>query len=130
MYELIMDRQRSRDEASGFNIAGVIEDHFRTEQVFLSPYHPNLRVAMALATQLFEQLGAERQDIDRLLCRTRVTPFPKGELPIHPASPSIFGLDFIAPDRRYRFMNEGLFTFREYALRYMRYEWNAALEEA
>ena len=27
-------------------------------------------------------------------------------------------------------MNEGRFTFREYALRYMRYEWNDSLEKS
>ena len=58
-----------------------------------------------------------------------VTPFPKGELPLHPSVVKHFGMDFVTPNRRYRFMNEGLFTFRDYASRYMRYEWNEALEE-
>ncbi len=129
LYELIIDRQRARDEAAGYQIADVIEQHFRTEQIFLSPYHPNVRVAVSLATQFFQQMGASRQDIERMRTCTRVTPFPKGELPIHPGVARHFGMDFVSPDRRYRFMNEGLFTFREYALRYMRYEWNEALEE-
>lgn len=129
LYELIMDRQRSRDEAAGYRIADVIEQHFRIEQIFLSPYHPNLRVAVALATQFFQQMGADPQDIVRMQACTRVTPFPNGELPIHPSVAAHFGMDFVTPDRRYRFMNEGFFTFREYALRYMRYEWNDALEE-
>jgi tetratricopeptide (TPR) repeat protein len=129
MYELIMDRQRSRDEASGYRIADLIEQHFRTEQIFLSPYHPNTRLAVALATQFFQQMGAQPADIERMQNRTRRTPFPKEELPLHPSVCKHFGLDFITPDRRYRFMNEGSFTFREYALRYMRYEWNEVLEE-
>ncbi len=129
LFELVLDRQRSRDESTGYNIGDVIESHFRTEQIFLSPYHPNTRVSIALATRFFEQLGAEQADIERMRTRTNITPFPKGELPIHPAVASHFGLTYIAPGQRYRFMNEGLFTFREYALRYMRYEWNDALEE-
>jgi tetratricopeptide (TPR) repeat protein len=129
MYELIMGRQRSRDEASGYRIADLIERHFRTEQIFLSPYHPNTRIAVALATQFFEQMGAQRADIERMQNRTRRTPFPKEELPLHPSVCKHFGLDFVTLDRRYRFMHEGLFTIREYALRYMRYEWNEALEE-
>jgi hypothetical protein len=129
LFELVMDRQRSRDEATGYDIAGVIEGHFRTEQIFLSPYHPNTRVSIALATRFFEQLGADRADIERMRAQTNITPFPKGELPVHPAVARHFGLTYVTPDRRYRFMNEGLFTFREYALRYMRYEWNDALEE-
>jgi tetratricopeptide (TPR) repeat protein len=129
LYELVMDRQRSRDKASGYQIADIIERHFRTEQIFLSPYHPNVRVAVALAARFFEQLGAEPDEIERMRQCTRITPFPKGELPLHPAVCRHFGLTFVGPDRRYRFMNEGLFTFREYAMRYMRYEWNDALEE-
>lgn len=129
LFELVMDRQRARDEAAGFNIADVIERHFRTEQIFLSPYHPNTRVAVALATQLFEKLEVDRADIERMQHCVRITPFPKGELPFHPGVCRHFGMDFVTPDRRYRFMNEGLFTFRDYALRYMRYEWNEQLEE-
>jgi tetratricopeptide (TPR) repeat protein len=129
LFEIVMDRQRSRDEAAGYRIADIMEQHFRTEQIFLSPYHPNVRIATALASQFFEQLGARRDEIERMQDCTRVTPFPKGELPFHPSVCRHFGLDFVASDRRYRFLNEGLFTFREYALRYMRYEWNDALEE-
>ena len=129
LFEIVMDRQRSRDEAAGYRIAEIIEQHFRTEQIFLSPYHPNVRIATALADQLFAQLGAGPDEIDRMRDCTRITPFPKGELPFHPSVCRHFGLDFVAPGRRYRFLNEGLFTFHEYALRYMRYEWNDALAE-
>lgn len=129
LFEIVMDRQRTRDETAGYRIADLMEQHFRTEQIFLSPYHPNVRIATALASQFFAQMGAEDDEIERMRDCTRTTPFPKGELPFHPSVCRHFGLDFVTPDRRYRFMNEGLFTFREYALRYMRYEWNDALEE-
>jgi tetratricopeptide (TPR) repeat protein len=129
LFEIVMDRQRSRDEAADYQIAGVMEQYFRTEQIFLSPYHPNVRIATTLASQFFARLGAQQQEIDRMRDCTRITPFPKTELPFHPGVCRHFGLDFVAPDRLYRFMNEGLFTFREYALRYMRYEWNDVLEE-
>jgi tetratricopeptide (TPR) repeat protein len=129
LFEIVMDRQRSRDEAAGYQIADIMERHFRAEQIFLSPYHPNVRIATALARQFFNRLGAQQDEIDRMIDCTRITPFPKSELPFHPSVCRHFGLDWVAPDRRYRFQNEGLFTFREYALRYMRYEWNDALEE-
>ena len=107
LFEIVMDRQRSRDETAGYQIADIMEQHFRTEQIFLSPYHPNVRIATALASQFFEQLGAERDEIDRMRDCTRITPFPKSELPFHPSVCRHFGLDFVTPDRRYRFMNEG-----------------------
>jgi tetratricopeptide (TPR) repeat protein len=129
LFEIVMDRQRARDENAGYRIADIMEQHFRTEQIFLSPYHPNVRIATALASQFFAQLGAERDEIERMRDCTRITPFPKSELPFHPSVCRHFGLEFVTPDRRYRFMNEGLYSFREYALRYMRYEWNDAIEE-
>jgi tetratricopeptide (TPR) repeat protein len=129
LFEIVMDRQRSRDAAAGYQIADLMQQHFRTEQIFLSPYHPNVRIATALASQFFARLGAQPDEIERMVDGTRITPFPKSELPFHPNVCRHFGLDFVTPDRRYRFMNEGLFTFREYALRYIRYEWNDALEE-
>jgi tetratricopeptide (TPR) repeat protein len=129
LFEIVLDRQCSRDASADYRIADVIEQHFRTEQIFLSPYHPNVRVATALAAQLFEKLGARRDEIDRMQYCTQITPFPKSELPIHPGVGRHFGINFVTPDRRYRYMNEGSFTFREFALRYMRYEWNEVLEE-
>ena len=129
LYELMIDRQRRRDEAGDYSIAPVIERHFRDERVFLSPYHPDTRVAMALATRFFEQLGATRREIDWMVNRTRVAPFPKTELPIHPAVARHFGLAWAGPGRRYLFMNVRRFDFREYPLRYMRCEWNAELAE-
>lgn len=129
MYEMSMDKQRQRDEATGFKIADVIATHLRDEPVFRTPYHPNLRVAMSLATQLFERMDVHRADIDRMRRSIRVTPFPKEELPFHPSVRRHFGLRFVTDDHRYRFMNEGYFTFEEFALRYMNCTWNEPLEE-
>ena len=129
LYELVIDRQRARDEATGYWIADVIEAHFRTEPIFLSPYHPNTRIAVSLAAQLFQQLGADPADIERMRTGTRVTPFPQDEMPIHAGVVRHWDLNYAPPDRRYRFLQEGSFTFREYALRYMRYQWNDALEK-
>ncbi len=57
LFEIVMDRQRARDEAAGYRIADLMEQHFRTEQIFLSPYHPNVRIAIALASQFFAAAG-------------------------------------------------------------------------
>ena len=57
-YELFLDRQQQRDNICGYAIAGLIAEHFRTEQVFLSPHHPNLRVTLALAEQFLVKMGA------------------------------------------------------------------------
>jgi tetratricopeptide (TPR) repeat protein len=129
LYELVIDRQRARDRAAGYRIADTIERYFRTEQIFLSSYHPNTRITRLLAEQVFRQLGANRRDIERMQNGTVIAPFPREELPIHPGVARHFGLRYAGPNRRYRLMNEGRFTFDEFVLRYMRTEWNADLEE-
>ncbi len=129
LLELSLEKQRTRDGLTGFSIADVIAEHFRDELIFRTPYHPNVRIAKALATQFFEQAGVSADDTQRMQQAMRITPFPKDELPLHPAVIRHFGLRYADADTRYTFLSEGSFTFTEYASRYMGYEWNAALQE-
>ena len=128
-YELSIDRQRRRDELTGASFAPLIERHFRDERLFLSPYHPDTRIALALTAFAFERIDVAGADIERLRRATRRTPFPPLELPIHPAVVRHFGLRYLSEEPRFAFLNEGRLTFREIALRYMRCEWNEALED-
>jgi tetratricopeptide (TPR) repeat protein len=129
LLELSLEKQRARDELAGFEIADVIAQHFRDEPIFRTPYHPNVRVTMALATQFFERMGVSIADTERMRASMLITPFPKEELPLHPSVVEHFGLRYANSQTRYRFLHEGAYTFEEYAERYMRYEWNAALHE-
>ena len=129
LFELVMDRQRSRDTACGFQLADLIEERFRNEPMFRTPHHPNLRLTLALAAQFFQRMGMGATAINHLHERVRVTPFPVSQLPIHPAVARHFGLKYADARTRYRIYDEGRFTFAEYALRYMRYDWNRDLAE-
>lgn len=129
LLELSLDKQRARDEVTGFAISDVISAHFRDEAIFRTPYHPNVRVTKALATQFFERMGVSAADTARMQEAMIITPFPKEELPLHPSVIQHFGLRYADDKTTYRFLLEGSYTFEEYARRYMRYEWNAALHE-
>ena len=131
-YELTMEKQRQRDKIAGYNMTDLIDRYFRDEPVFLSPAHPELRVTTELVTQFFTAMDAGSDAIRRLERELLITPFPKDEAPIHPSVCRHFALKFITdPDvQRYRYRYEGSFTFREFALRYMKYEWNRDLDEA
>jgi len=61
LLELNLEKQRSRDSVTGFSTANIIEKHFRDEHIFLTPYHPNLRVARSLIQQTFDAMGVGRQ---------------------------------------------------------------------
>jgi tetratricopeptide (TPR) repeat protein len=128
-FELVMDRQRSRDAACGYRIADLIEQRFREEPMFRTPHHPNLRLTLSFVTQFFQHMGVGGKAIDLLHERVRVTPFPKSQLPIHPAVARHFGLKYADASSRYRIREEGRFTFAEYAMSYLRGEWNRDLAE-
>ncbi len=129
LYELHIDGQRRRDGQTGYDLAGVIERHFRDEALFLTPDHPGLRVFAALASPLFEQMGIAPAAIKDALDSLVRTPFPLDETPIHPTVASHFGLRFVDATTRFRFHDEGFFTFEEFARRYLDYQWNPELAE-
>jgi tetratricopeptide (TPR) repeat protein len=129
LFEILIENQTRRDTLTGFRITHLIADHFRDEPPFLTPHHPNVRVALALASQFFEKMGVDAADIALMNRAIRVTPFPKEELPVHPAVARHFDLKWATKDRTYSFLSEGGFTFNEYARRYMLCEWNPILQE-
>jgi tetratricopeptide (TPR) repeat protein len=129
VFKLMMDRQRSRDAACGYQLADLIEENFRDEPMFRTPYHPNLRLALSYFTQFFQFMGFDAASTERLHERVRITPFPKTQLPIHPAVAEHFKLKYADARTRYQIREEGRFTFAEYALRYMTYDWNPDLAE-
>jgi tetratricopeptide (TPR) repeat protein len=129
LLEMVIEKQESRDKLTGFNIAPVIARHYQSEPVFLTPYHPNLRIALELASQALARLGVPQSEIEQMQTAVQITPFPKEELPVHPRVAQHLGLKWATEDRRYRFLSEGRFTFKEFATRYMTCQWNPDLQE-
>jgi tetratricopeptide (TPR) repeat protein len=129
LLEMVLEKQETRDKLTDFKITPVIAGFYKTEPVFLTPYHPNLRIAMALASQALERLDVPNAEIEQMRTAVQITPFPKEELPVHPGVARHFGLEWASEDRRYRFLSEGRFTFQEFATRYMTCEWNPDLQE-
>ena len=130
LQELVLDKQRDRDLACGYGFADLISSRFRQERLFRSPNHPEVRLTMMLAGEVFARLGMAPQLIEAMVRSPPGALFPPSETPIHPSIIEHFGLECIAPDTRYRYFNEGSFTFEEFAYRYMRYEWNPDMAKA
>lgn len=128
LFELYMSRQEQRDKASGIDIAPLLLRHFRDEPLFLTPDHPNLRVFNAVAKPIYQMLGCSESAVEQALDALTSTPFPHSALPIHPGVAKHFGLKFADEKTRYPYLEEGSFTFEEYVLRYMKYEWNEELK--
>jgi polysaccharide biosynthesis acetyltransferase WcbI-like protein len=92
LYEIGLDKQRRRDELTGFKIADIVAEHFRDEAVFRTPYHPNARIAVVLASQFFERLSVSSSDIETMRRAIRITPVSQGRV----ADPSRRGAAFRA----------------------------------
>jgi Flp pilus assembly protein TadD len=127
LMEIYLDKQRQRDLATGYAIATEIENRFRTERLFLTAEHPDGFLFGIMARQLFDRMSIPETVVTQAVSGLSRSPFPPTELPVHPGVVSHFGLTFISPDARYRYLDEGFFTFEEYVLRYMRYENNPEL---
>jgi hypothetical protein len=126
MMELHLQKQRDRDAVCGIAIADYIEARFRTQTLFRSRSHPVPDMMWWVAEQVFANMAAAGVTTQSLASNIPDV-LPPTETPIHPAVAAHFGLTYAQPSRRYRFFSEGSFTFAEYVLRYMRYEWNEPL---
>lgn len=119
LFELIIDRQLSRDRQSGFDMADYIAGRFRDESLFMTPYHMDMPVFQRLMTQLLQKLDIDKTIIRRLNTQVKTPPFVPDYLPIHPSVCRHFGLRFISADHRYKFCENRVST-RTFYLRYMK----------
>ena len=126
-YALVMQGVQQRDDRSGFCIAGEIERSFRDEHIFLTLFHPNLRMTVYYTTEVFRRLGVPNNVIADVMRRWRKTPYPRHAEPIHPGVCRHFGLKFADSDYRFEFYTGEMLPFQEYARRYMALDWNAPL---
>jgi Flp pilus assembly protein TadD len=131
LFEMNIERQRKYDRETGFSVAPLIESLFQDEYLFFTRAHTNMTLVSAVARPLFLELGVPDSIVESALavCAGGQPPFPLDQLPIHPAVIRHFGLRFVQEDSRYEMLQEGRFTFSEFAHRYFRYEWNEDLHE-
>lgn len=126
---LAIERQHARDAACGYRLADIIARHVQDEKLFRTPHHPERRLTVSLASQLFQHIGAGDQAIAALHGTLRTSPFPRTELPIHPAIARHFQLTYANAETGYAIHAQGRQTFAEFALHYMAFDWNRELEE-
>jgi hypothetical protein len=116
--------QQRLDNLGGYDLTGFIADKFRSEKLFNTRQRITMPLLKRLVDQLFGKLGVRGWQESSL----KRVPFPAGEQPVHPGVIAHFGLTWATPDQRYPVNEEGFFTFDEFCRRYMRFEWNEALQ--
>ncbi len=121
--EVHFERQRARDEVCGMAFADPMLATYQGEPLFTTQGHPGLSLSRLFVTTVFEAIGVPFALVDLAARTLERPPFPVPELPIHPGVGAALGLRFATPERRYRFFDEGFFTFEEYSRRYMAHTW-------
>ena len=112
------------DAQAGFDFAGFVHDQFRVQNLFATTERLRLVLLRHVAGEVFSRMGVERLRADALMD----APFLPGAMPIHPGVLAHFGMAAPLPDHRYPVLDEGTFTFEQYCRRYLRTEWNEALQ--
>jgi Flp pilus assembly protein TadD len=129
LLEINLHMQRRREARTDIRIADHIERRFRNERLFFTKGHPTPVVMRLLVEQVFAALDVPSGMVERALQSPVGAPHFSNEMPYHPRLASDLGLTFVAPGERYRFLEEGRFTFDEYVMRYMEYRWEPELAE-
>ena len=127
MYELIIDRQRRRDDQSGFSCAALIERNLHDVALFYTPSTFSLPLFHHVVESLYARLGAPKDVLHRMLERMLRSPFPTNERPIHPSVAKFFDLSFVGPNQKYVSPTGEYLTLRDYVVRYLQYDWNESL---
>ncbi len=112
------------DAQAGFDFAAFVGDQFRAQNLFATTERLRLTLMRHVAAEVFSRMGVDRLRAEALT----EAPFPPGEMPIHPGVLAHFGMAAPLPDHRYPVLDEGSFTFEQYCRRYLRTEWNEALQ--
>ena len=112
---LIRERQKEQD-AAVVGLTDFIREHWREEQLFLTPNHPGKKLLLTIANAVLAQLGFEELPLS--VQRDFEPDYPDFELPIHPQVGTHFKLPFVQEDRFYRIFGRKM-TFAQYAACYV-----------
>lgn len=123
-YEKELELLQRRDESARTGICEFMVAQFRTKRLLLSRGHPKLDLFALQLRHVFRQLGAAAEQAEAALRSLSRAPFPPQELPIHPRIGDYFGLPYAASETRHVYYPEGDFTFEEFAVRYMKFQFN------
>ena len=130
LFGIVLNKQKRMDQELGYGVGAIIEEHFRDEQLFRTSYHPETRIMKHLAITLFRSMGVDEPILKRIDRWQKNAGLPLPECPIHPSVARHFGLRYIDGNTRYRFHNEGFYTFEEWVHRYITGTWNRTLVDA
>ncbi|MCL1985307.1 MAG: WcbI family polysaccharide biosynthesis putative acetyltransferase [Betaproteobacteria bacterium] len=109
-------RERRKEKGAVIALTDFIEENWRTQQLFLTPNHPDKTLLLAIADAVLQSMGLGR--IPPSLCRDFTPGYPDFALPIHPQVGEHFSLPFADADRLYGIYGRAM-DFARYAACYV-----------
>jgi tetratricopeptide (TPR) repeat protein len=116
--EMALDLQTARETGTPYRFAPLIDQHFRTERLFRTPYHLEARLQRHMLLTLLDDIGvpdAARHAADRFATRSL---YLGSHMPVHPGIAAHFGLTWTDATTRTCFWREDMLTFEDYARRF------------
>jgi tetratricopeptide (TPR) repeat protein len=129
LVELVVMHQQQRDAVCDMRLGDRIMANLASERVFAHMHHPSLQLFAFMLCEVFSRMGCSSEQIERSLSHYRTTPFPPGDMPIHPRIAEHLGLKWACHDLRYQIPPFGEHvTWDQYCQRYVSHDWNEPLQ--
>jgi hypothetical protein len=117
--------------AAGLDLWARVERGFRDAPFFWTYLHPSGALLRPLCAHALRQLrlGLDAESVQAAVDGV-IEPLGFAHMPIHPSVVRHFGIEWATPEYRYRFMPEGAFTIRQFAMRYVGFDHDDELTRA
>ena len=126
--ELYMDRQRERDEATGFGVATFIDENVKNKLLFYTLGHYSAPMMRYMVGEVFKRLDVQEDDLNRINNLVRRSDLlAEYTHPIHPSVARHFGLTYADETTMYLFRSGERFNFRDYVSRIVKRNFNMKL---
>ena len=130
LFELNRQKNERAGAISGLNLWPRIESLFRYEPVFWTTLHPARSLMRPLCAFALEALDIGLTSTEIAAAAAAIEDHRCAHMPVHASIARHFGIEWATPDYRYRFLQEGSFTAREFAIRFINFEYDGELLEA
>ena len=127
LLDLSREKAQRLGTRAGFDMWPRIERLFRYQPVFWTRLHPTEALLRPLCRHVLEQLGLGLTDAEIEAAAGSGTGLGFAHMPIHPSLARHYGIEWATPAKRYRFLQEGLFTVSEFATRFARFTHDDAM---
>ncbi len=123
--ERVMDYWRftlaALDAHSDIKAAAFLQKNFRTKRLFYTRNHPSPGLTYFLLQEIIRRAWGEGTPFPHVLFAASL-PMDQYMAPIHPSVAQALGLKWCGEETLHRHFDNGWFTHREFARRYVRYE--------